>query len=353
MSIPETITTSAAANLRPAHTGWFDRRALGDLMRQVGADMPAERFLAVVTRTYQEVKQQGYAGDVETAFRRSPSHGVFGDALVAARKILPPRPAILVLGCGPELAGCDATYAAAVVESVFPVAARGSLACHDVRPPTEDREAWAPPIAGGPFDLLVSHSLVHFAADVPGLLAGIAGQVAPRGVYVMAHEPNARYWRNAACQRARSDWLAALRRRKTLAKYFSPGRYLSRLTQWWLPRRPDLTVAVNRELRQRHGFTADLRPGELSRLVDPHRPGGLGDAWKIGLDGFDGDALRSECLPAFQQRWLATYDHLGYRGDRPLPRSWQQVERALRTNYPSDGAVLSAVWQKEDRHVRN
>lgn len=310
------------------------------LMKRIGAMLDPFEFLGLVQRTYQELQPAGTEEQMVARLRACPSHEIFRAALDRARPQSRPPVKALVIGCGAGYAGMTASYAAGVLKEVF-------------GPDTAIEECNVTPemIASGihparQFDVIVTHSMMHRFANLARLFAFIDTRLADGGVFVMGHEPNARFFRNADCAQALTELCAANRRRRRLRDLADPVRWWQRAAQL-LGKRPEpsLLEQVNIVLRLRHGFTSDLTPDEITRLIDIHRPVEQNTGFSIGLSGFDCDQLEREFLAGFRRLWLGTSGHLGYTHSDS--KEWRERQSQLAARYPDDGAVLSVCWQKQ------
>jgi hypothetical protein len=163
-------------------------------------------------------------------------------------------------------------------------------------------------------------------------------------MFILSHEPNARFWQNDACQ----TYLMRLdryRRMRRMLRRFHPNVLLSH-RQTAASKTPNRLIKLNAILQQRYDLVGDLSDEEMRRIVDIHRPTCRSSNFKIGLDGFDVKTLQSRCLSGFQLLWMATSGHLGYNEVSHLPQKWRKAERHLREAFPLDGSVFTAVWKR-------
>src|SRR5262249_16721627 len=142
------------------------------------------------------------------------------------------------------------------------------------------------------YGCVVTHSLLHFLFDPLEVCEAIHGLVTPRGMYVMANEPNSRFWANPVCVRElrRVDGLES--RGGRLRRYVDPLRDWSRLVRTVRPETATNTIAgINRMLRERFGLHGDLTVKEIVRIVDPHQPDANPGEFRYGSDGLDWNDL--------------------------------------------------------------
>lgn len=314
-------------------------RMLRDLAARVGSRQSPREFLHGVMEVYKEIQRTEFPADMHQTFRNGPSHPLFVESLRQIRWENKRRLRILVLGCGDPFVGRDSTYAVQVVEE--------SLAADQIE--IVDRcevtpSCWDDRVAHrfGTYDLVVSHSLVHFLAELVPFFQFIERVTAPGGYYVMGHEPSARFWKNADCLSALRDRQRdELRRRRWSRWPGLIGRILGKRQ-----RKPTLHDAINAALRERFGFSSTLTAQEIDRLVDLHRPKEFPETFRIGSDGFDDDELRQQYLTGWQRQWMGSSGHVGYADARRLGAKWQTRDATLRRQFPLDGTSFTAVWQK-------
>lgn len=326
-------------------------------MERVGAGMSPDAFIRAVSNAYHEVEAQRQAIDMPAYFRSNGAYHNFKQALLVAREALNRPLSILNIGGG-------AGYDLEVLREVFSTSEIKKIVCCDI---SADMQALAREKANGypcrfvlgcaeetliygPYDLVVTHAMVHHVPDLFSFFNAIRLAVAPGGGYVMGHEPNRRYWANPECMAILKKVQAAERRRLASRKYLSPSLYLYNLSRvLGLAADNSLWTRVNRILQKRYGFASDLTPQEIQRLVDVHIPDGFQGGFKIGFDGFDWQQLQSEFLQDFGLVWVSTSGYLGDTHDHAaLPRQWSEAEVRLAKKYPLDGSNFSAFWQRVD-----
>lgn len=337
------------------HENSFSR--LKATMERVGVTCDPEEFVLVVSNAYHEVEAQRHAVDLHAYFRTSGGYENFKQALQRARKALDRPVSILNVGCG---AGFDLE----VLREVFSNEEVKKVVCCDI---SADMQAIARQKANGypcrfvlakvdealvygPYDLVVTHAMVHHVADLASFLSTINRAVVPGGAYVMGHEPNSRFWLNTECQSQLNRMRTTESRRRRMRKYLKPSSYIFKAARMLGVSADDsLEERINRILRMRHQFKSDLTPQEIRRLVDVHVPDWFGGNFKIGFDGFDLDQLRSEFLRGFKLAWVGTSGYLGETcSASDLPERWQKVDRQLAEKYPLDGSNFSAFWWKKE-----
>jgi SAM-dependent methyltransferase len=304
--------------------------ALQDLMGRVGATVPACQFVDAVIYAFRYVEPVPDAV-VHARFHGSRARGDFRDLLRQA--VLPERARTLCIGCGPLLGGRNSVYASATVREVYPWA----------EPELFDlgRRTWD--LEDGMYDCVVSHSLLHFIYDPIPVCGAIHRLVKPGGVYIMANEPNARFWSNAECagELCRvEEWESRRRRWRRLA---DPGRYWSRLVRSVRPAsRPGTVAGINAFLRERLGLDADLTVKEIVRIVDPHQPDSNPGEFAYGSAGLDWTPLAAGSgLEAVRTSGYVVRDN-----PARVPQRWRAVDEGLSVRFPMDGFTFSALWRR-------
>jgi SAM-dependent methyltransferase len=305
-------------------------KALRDLMRRVGASVPASEFIDAVIEAFRVVEPVPDAV-IYARFRRTRAWHDFCELLRQAA--LPAGARILCIGCGPALAGRSAVYASAVVREVYP-SAHPDLFDIDCKP-------WN--FESGRFDCVVSHSLLHYAYDPLPICESIYRLVATGGVYIMANEPNASFWSNPECMRElrRVDSAESWRRR--WHRYTDPSRYLSKLVRTMrLTAPPDTVSGINRLLRQRFGLQESLTAKEIARIVDPYKGDTNPGEFAHGADGLDWTDLAA----GFMLEGVRTSGYVMRDNPARVPERWREVDNRLASLFPLDGCSFSALWRK-------
>jgi SAM-dependent methyltransferase len=283
-------------------------------------------------------------------FRAGHAFPPFCEALREAGRRLGDAREILVLGCAPGFAGQRSDYACGVVTEVLGGARPLRITSREVSRRSLQRhmprsETWR---GVQTYDLVVTHSLMHFVLDFEPLLRQIAGSVRPGGCYVLGHEPNARYWRNAACVAALTEWRRARAERQRSGWRGFVRRSLERLRPLRESSEGVVHAEVNAVLRAKGIVRTLLRPAEMDRIVDPHRRPERPAARVCGEDGLNCAEFPERGLRGFALVWSTTYGHLGYGSPEGLPDAWKARTNELRAAYPQDGANISAVFQRGD-----
>jgi SAM-dependent methyltransferase len=188
----------------------------------------------------------------------------------------------------------------------------------------------------GPFDLLLTNSVLHHLPDVDAQLARIEPLLAPDAWWVLGHEPSSRFYRNVELRGHFDAYMRQLR----WQRFFRPGLYLARLRLFaGDPRRAAARASVAAGLFQR-----EPDPETIDRLVDF----GVAHSLKEVEAGRGLDVRELECR--FAGRWelvaVRSYSFMGSVFEGRLPGSWQSRCRDLARRFPEDGANFCAVWKR-------
>ncbi len=331
-------------------------RRLKETMERVGAAMAAKDFVEAVSNAYHQVEAERYVIDMHAFFRTCGSYPQFKQALLVAKQTLKLPVSILDIGCG-------SGYDLEVLREVFSPSEVRVIFCCDISPEMlalASSKADGFPcrfvrggieevLEYGVHDLVVTHSLVHHVPNLTGFFQRLDLVVAPGGGYVTGHEPNRRHWISAECMAVVEKMKRAERRRKGIAKYFVPSRYVSKMARLLRVTKDEcLETEVNSILRDHFGLVADLTPQEIRRLVDVHVPDDLPGNFKIGWDGFDWKELQASFLPNYDLVCLGTSGYMGNSNPADLPSRWQKINAGLAQRYPLDGSIFSAFWRKRE-----
>jgi hypothetical protein len=299
-------------------------------MERVGARVSPVEFVDAVIRAFRCVEPLADSV-VYGRFRRSRAWSDFVALLLHAGLRLGAR--VLCVGCGEALAGRSSVYASAVVLENYPWAEPDLF---DIDPGGWNFDA-------GPYECIVSHSLLHFVYDPFPVCESIYRLVAPGGVYIMANEPNARFWSNGACLQElhRVDREEARRRR--WRRYAEPARYLSRLIRAIAPEpKPGAVAGINRMLRERLRLRGDLTFKEIVRIADPHQPDRNPGEFAYGTNGLDWTNLSA----GFQLESVRTSGYVMRDNPMRVPARWCETDARMAARFPLDGCSFSALWRK-------
>jgi len=245
---------------------------------------------------------------------------------------------VLAIGCGRGFAGRSSGYAASVVREVFGPAEAAEVDRLDVTPEllSEVRE---------PYDIVVTHSLLHFVFEFRPLCRLIQNLVAPGGAYVMANEHNSRFWANPECVREMKNVAAAESRGKRLRKLLDPERYWRRIQRLGRPK-PAWSDQINQILRARFHLAADLTQKEIVRIIDPYMPDPYSGDCPIGKDGMNWADLENGPLAQMRLEHVVTSGYVMRSNPERVPEPWRALDEALSSRHPLDGFSYTALWRK-------
>jgi hypothetical protein len=308
--------------------------SLRDTMWRVGATGRPAEFVAAVVDAWRAVEVVTDE-EVQARFRASRAWRDFCDVLRRAAK---PGARVLAIGCGRGFAGRSSAYAASVVREVFHSSEVAEIERLDVTPEllSEVRE---------PYDIVVTHSLLHVVFEFRPLCRLIQNLVARGGAYVMANEHNSRFWTNPECVRAMQHVAAAESREKRKRKLLDPARYWRRLQRLGRPK-PTWSEQMNRILRARFHLTADLTQKEIARIIDPYMPDTYSGECPIGQDGINWADLEKGPLSQMRLDHVVTSGYLMRANPECVPEPWRALDESLSSRLPLDGFSFTALWRK-------
>jgi hypothetical protein len=307
---------------------------LYEILSRIGIKHNASEFTQAVAESFRTVEPVPEAV-VQDRFRKSRAYRDFRGML--RRAALAPDARVLAIGCGRGLAGRSAEYAATVTREVYPEAVVEQM----------DYTAGIEETAGAPYDVVVTHSLLHFVFDYSPLCDLIHRTLSAAGCYVMANEPNVRFWRNAECVAELERVSRAEGRRRRLLKFTAPSRYWARLMRAMRPNAGgDMTAGVNRMLRERLGMRGELAANEILRIVDPHVRDEFAGGRRLGSDGLDFDALARGPLCRFELESVRTSGYVMRDNPARVLERWRELNDELTKRFPLDGCSFTALWRR-------
>lgn len=314
-------------------------------MERIGTDMAPAEFIEAVSIAFQDTNTHDDA--ITERFKSEDSFLQFQEALRRVRDASEQTCSVLVLGCGRGLAGLPASFATSVVREVFPHLNVQCVREFDIQPVmlrNGNHEETTAALGAYEFDLVVAHSLLHFIPNPATVFSIVKHVLKPYGAFVLSHEPNARFWQNDACQRYLIRLDRQRQMRRMLRRFHPKNLLITRQTA--ASKKPTRLMKLNTILQERHNWAGGLSDEEMRRIVDIHRPTCGKSNFKIGLDGFDVEALQSKYLSGFQLFWIASSGHLGYNEASRLSPTWRKAEQHLREAFPLDGSVFTSVWKR-------
>jgi len=308
--------------------------SLRDTMWRVGAAARPAEFVAAVVDAWRAVEVVTDA-EVQARFRASRAWRDFRDVL---RTAAIPGARVLAIGCGRGFAGRSSAYAGSVVREVLGPDEISELDRLDVTPEllSEVRE---------PYDIVVTHSLLHFVYEFRPLCRLIQNLVAPGGAYVMANEHNSRFWANPECVQQMKHVAAAESRGKRWRKLLDPARYWRRIQRLGRTQ-PSWCARINEILRDRFHLTAELTQKEVARIIDPYMPDPYSGECPIGKDGMNWVDLENGPLAQMRLERVVTSGYVMRSNPERLPEEWRAIDQSLSAKFPLDGCSYTALWRK-------
>jgi ubiquinone/menaquinone biosynthesis C-methylase UbiE len=306
-----------------------------------------------VNEVFHDVEGAAYAGVHPEIFA-----GEAGRWDEVARTEIAPRPRplrVLDVGCGtgfvaqrvaPVLSGGDTIVCADLSQVMLDACRRtlseGGFACRFEFAKLDGR---ALPGPDGTCDVVTMNSVLHHLPEPGATLREVDRVLRPGGAFIVAHEPNRRFYASR-WMRTRATLLGTVLAPRRTAGALLRRAGVMRLVHRVLRRRHHERVLaeVNRRLCAASVVATPLTQDELTAIVDVQSPTAGG--WHPDR-GIDVEALAKRHLPGFDCR-LITYDHLGSASDRAggvIGRYGRRVARAR----PADGATLLAILSKR-RH---
>ncbi len=294
-------------------------------MRRVGAAAAPAEFTAALARALRLAQS---ISDEEIRRRFGMTRG-YDDFCALLHAGAPPRGArILAIGSGERMGGRRAVYPASVVRDHYDGAASVEELNWDDSLPEEDT-------GGRRFDMVVTHSFLHYLQDVHPACEWISRLLKPGGRYVMANEPNARFWRNAECVREMKRVGVAESRRRRLLKLVNPRSYWAKVRRMLKGRdNLDAFAEASRLVRQRLKLSADLTAEEITAILEPH------------LDGLSWAEMEAGPLSRMKLEMVRTSGYVKRDNPACVPARWRKLDESLAVRYPLDGYTFSALWRK-------
>lgn len=315
-------------------------QVLANLIERVKPGCDPAEFIGIVSQTFKRAQLALPGSDMSLLYRRSRSDAVLRTALsLIQSRLASTQPRILVVGCGSTYAGIDSSYADSVAREVFRPKLPGSIERIDINPAHLKQRL--EPV----YDVVVANSVAHFVPNLGSFFGLIRGALAGRGYFLLAREPNRRFYANQECQKSIRDIEKSRGHIKTARDAISPGKWVARLRSSLRGERSvPLHDAVNRILETDFGFRHGLTNTEIARLVDPHLPCNFPGTFSIGYEAFDWVEIGDRYLPGFRLESITTWEHLGRAHETTLLHL--DIDQKLARKYPQDGCFFTAVWEQ-------
>lgn len=189
----------------------------------------------------------------------------------------------------------------------------------------------------GPFDLLLTNSLLHHLPDIRETIRSLLSSLAPNAWWLAGHEPSARFYRNPDCL----SFLDEYSRHHQRKKFFDPRAYIAKMRVLL----GDDPLRATAKAALRRGLFKKL-PSRLviDRIVDFHVPHSTTEV-RNGR-GLDFEKLQGELAPDWVLRWVKTYSFFGPFKSTGVSRGWLQRSHELASRFPQDGANFATVWSR-------
>ncbi len=311
-------------------------------MTRVGATVTPGEFVQGVIEIFHEVSDYSEA-TMHFRFRQGRAYRDFLTLL--ARAGPPAHSRVLAIGCGPGFGGRGSGFASSVVQELYAGAHGFQVERMEVTPQLLDScGKVVKPVRR--FPLVVTHSLLHYLFDLKPFCRLLHTLIEPGGRYVMANEPNARFWDNTECVKTLHQKEAADRRRKRAARFLDPRRYGGKLLRVLGASTPSDPFAVmNRRLRERFHLRGELTRSEIMHINEPHLPDPDSPALRLGSNGLDWECLEG-IFPPLRLEVVRTSGYLGRENLDRIEGQWGEADRDMAGRYPLDGASFTALWWK-------
>jgi hypothetical protein len=315
--------------------------ALRETMDRVGASVTPEAFVSAVVQTF--VKINDTPEDViRNRFRQTRSFEDFQSLLREAA--VTPSTRILAVGCESGFAGRRSGYAEDVIRTIY---CPGKVEVDRLEVSPCLLRHWREHAGNYPrYRLVVSHSLLHFIHYLKSFCDLIQSLIVPGGEYLMANEPNARFWKNPECLQALKTMDEAEHRHNRLRRAFNPQRYISKALTAIRGKKADFETRINRELKTVLGLRGELTLKEVERIADPYLPDPQTGGFSFGADGFDPQDLEATLLSGLKARSVRSSGYLRRDNIAAIPPLWRRLDQQLAARYPKDGVSLSILWWK-------
>ena len=208
--------------------------------------------------------------------------------------------------------------------------ARQALGAIGMRARTEYRPAKAEAIgdADGSFDVVTMNSVVHHFPDVEAVFRNVRRLLAPGGIVVIAHEPNALHFRHPIV--GRLDRLLRFLRRVRGKGVGGGDPFIDR---------------VNERLSDAGILGAPFTAEQIESVVDIHSP--TAGRTVRAERGFDPRAIASGPFDGFSIELLLTYRHFGKARPEKV-RALKPFVHWIERIYPDAGALFTLVLKGPD-----
>lgn len=193
--------------------------------------------------------------------------------------------------------------------------------------------------AKGPYNLLLTNSLLHHLPNVESTLAALIPCLIRDAFWLAGHEPSARFYRNPKCCRL----LEQYSRQRRWLKYLEPDAYMAKLRRL-IGKDPDPLKSTAVAAFEQGLFRKMPTQMLVSRLVDFNVAHSEDEA-KAGR-GFDYEDMQALWKDKWSLELVKTYSFLGFVKESSASSRWQRKAYQLAAQFPCDGANFCCVWKK-------
>lgn len=312
-----------------------------EMLQEFEPQLPLQSLVERLNRIYHANEARGYD-------RMHPEiHGVLPPTWMEMLSQLPQRETwnVLDFGCG---TGFEASQIMSALNGSV-----GFLACYDPSPEMlavcKKRighhsnvlflSRFSDIAAKGPYDLLLTNSLLHHLPNVDSTLSDLMPCLKSHAFWIAGHEPSARFYQNPKC----CEMFEQYSRQRRWQKYLAPNAYVAKLRRV-IGIDPDpLKCTAVAAFEQ--GLFGKM-PTEIlvGRLVDFNVAHGADEA-KQGR-GFDYENLQVVWKDKWSLEFVKTYSFLGFVKEASVSSRWRQKARQLAAQFPHDGANFCCVWKR-------
>jgi SAM-dependent methyltransferase len=189
----------------------------------------------------------------------------------------------------------------------------------------------------GPFDLLLTNSLLHHLTNIPQAISTLLPALAADAMWLAGHEPSSRFYLNSNCLR----FLDEYSRYQRWAKLLNPRAYIAkaRVIAGRDPLRATAHAAWRRGL-----FKKRPSPRVIDRIVDFHVPHSSEEVAQGR--GLDFERMKTEFSSDWSLKWVRTYSFFGSLSTAGAPQRWVERSHELAAKFPLDGANFAMVWSR-------
>jgi SAM-dependent methyltransferase len=192
----------------------------------------------------------------------------------------------------------------------------------------------------GPFNLLVTNSLLHHLPNIQGTIRSLMPSVASNAFWLAGHEPSSRFYLNPECLRLLNDYSRYRKR----VKWLSPSVYIDkfRLMFGRHPLRLTAMAAVQKGL-----FKSRPTPLVVDRIID-FQVAHSAEEVTQGR-GLDFERMKRDLHPMWRLEWVKSYAYFGAFNPTRVPKYWIGKSQQLVSEFPHDGANFSMVWSRLEK----